>query len=141
VRDGMGVERLRLDGVETAFVTRENSPIVQRRAEKLGLRLVYLGVHDKKEALPRILEDAGLDVAQLAYIGDDVNDLGIMETLAARGLVATPVDAIAEVRRVAHLVCERAGGAGAFRDFAEWILALRAEARAPRAVDAIEGGA
>jgi 3-deoxy-D-manno-octulosonate 8-phosphate phosphatase (KDO 8-P phosphatase) len=145
VRDGMGVERLRNDGVETAIMTRENSPIVARRADKLGLRLVYLGVHDKEGMLPRLLADgdngAGLDVSQLAYIGDDVNDLGIMEAIAARGLVAAPADAMPEVLRGAHLACARAGGAGAFRDFAEWILELRAEARAPKAFDTIEGGA
>jgi 3-deoxy-D-manno-octulosonate 8-phosphate phosphatase (KDO 8-P phosphatase) len=150
LRDGMGVERLRNDGIETAFMTRESSPIVARRAEKLGLRLVYLGVYDKKEMLPRLLADgdhgAGLDVSQLAYIGDDVNDLEIMEAIGARGLVGAPADAMPQVSRVAHLACARAGGAGAFRDFAEWILELRAEAREPEArepeaLDSNDGGA
>jgi 3-deoxy-D-manno-octulosonate 8-phosphate phosphatase (KDO 8-P phosphatase) len=130
LRDGMGVERLRNDGVETAIVTREKSAIVARRAEKLGIRLCYLGVFDKKEALARILADAGLtDVAALAYIGDDVNDLGIMEAIGARGLTGAPADAVGEVLRDAHHICDKPGGAGAFRDFAEWILTLRADAR------------
>src|SRR5262249_1647707 len=140
VKDGMGVERLRDDGVETAFLTRESSPIVERRAEKLKLRLVYMGVRDKREALPRILADAKLYLGQLAYIGDDVNDLGIMEALAPRGLGGPPADAAPEVLRLAHRTSARPGGAGAFRDFVEWILELREQARTPAASGAGLGG-
>ena len=130
VRDGMGVERLRNDGVEIAFVTRELSPIVARRAEKLKVQLCYLGVSDKKAVLPRLLGDAGIDASQLAYIGDDVNDAGIMAAVARDGLVGAPLDAIPSLLHGAHYRCRRPGGYGAFRDFAEWILDLRAKARA-----------
>jgi 3-deoxy-D-manno-octulosonate 8-phosphate phosphatase (KDO 8-P phosphatase) len=139
LRDGMGVERLRDAGIETAFLTREASPIVARRAEKLRLRLCYLGVADKLSALPQILADAGVDAAQVGYIGDDVNDLPVMERLASRALVAAPADAMPSVCRVAHHVCARPGGHGAFRDFAEWILELRAQARAPSAKETFHG--
>jgi len=135
VRDGMGVERLRADGVEVAFVTRESSRLVERRAEKLKVRLCYLGVGDKKAALPRLLEDAGIEVGQLGYIGDDVNDAEIMTAVASQGLVGAPLDAVPVVLRGAHYRCVRPGGYGAFRDFAEWILELRARARTPRAND------
>jgi 3-deoxy-D-manno-octulosonate 8-phosphate phosphatase (KDO 8-P phosphatase) len=139
LRDGMGVERLREAGIETAFLTREASPIVARRAEKLRLRLCYLGVADKLAALPQILADAGADDAQAGYIGDDVNDLGVMQRLAPRALVAAPADAMPAVQRVAHHICARPGGHGAFRDFAEWILDLRAQARAPSAKETGHG--
>jgi 3-deoxy-D-manno-octulosonate 8-phosphate phosphatase (KDO 8-P phosphatase) len=132
VRDGMGVERLREDGVETAFLTREHSPIVARRAEKLRIRLCYLGVTDKLGALPTLLTDAGVEAAHAAYIGDDVNDLGVMRDLAEHGLVAAPADAMAAVASLAHFRCPNVGGHGAFRDFAEWLLDLRQEARTPR---------
>jgi 3-deoxy-D-manno-octulosonate 8-phosphate phosphatase (KDO 8-P phosphatase) len=135
VRDGMGVERLRDDGVEIAFVTRESSRLVERRAEKLKVRYCYLGVGDKKAALPRMLEDAGIDMSQLAYIGDDVNDAGIMSTVALDGLVGAPLDAVRSVLQGVHYRCARPGGYGAFRDFAEWILGLRAQARMPKAID------
>jgi 3-deoxy-D-manno-octulosonate 8-phosphate phosphatase (KDO 8-P phosphatase) len=138
VRDGMGVERLRLAGIETAFLTRETSAIVVRRAEKLGLRLCYLGVHDKLGALPRILGDAQLELPQLAFIGDDVNDAPLMAEVAARGLSGTPADATPSLLPLAHHRCQQPGGHGAFREFAEWILGLRAEAAAPAAGD---GGA
>ncbi len=81
----MGVERLRDAGIETAFVTRENSPIVARRAEKLKIRLCYLGVRDKAAALPTLLAEAGVTAGEVAYIGDDVNDCGIMAHDRARG--------------------------------------------------------
>ena len=74
VRDGMGVERLRAEGIDTAFLTRESSAIVARRAEKLAIRHCHLGVADKRAFLPRLLEEAGVGDDEIAYIGDDVND-------------------------------------------------------------------
>jgi 3-deoxy-D-manno-octulosonate 8-phosphate phosphatase (KDO 8-P phosphatase) len=143
LRDGMGVERLREDGIETAFVTRETSEIVARRAEKLKLRLCYLGVKDKRAHFPTLLSEAGIADDQIAYIGDDVNDLGIMAEVGRAGLVGAPLDAFPQVLRAAHHRCARPGGVGAFRDFAEWILELRRRARQPRAVDegSLGGGA
>lgn len=135
VRDGMGVERLRADGVETAFMTREASAIVARRAEKLGLRFIYLGVSDKRAALPRLLEEAGVRLGQVAYIGDDVNDAEIMNAVARLGLVGAPRDAALSIAQGAHRWCSASGGHGAFREFAEWLLELRREARMPAAVE------
>ena len=87
--------------------------------------------------------DAGIDASQLAYIGDDVNDAGIMALVARDGLVGAPLDAIPSLLHGAHYRCRRPGGYGAFRDFAEWILDLRAKARAqinPSARDHQWGG-
>lgn len=131
MRDGMGVERLRDDGIETAFLTRETSPIVARRAEKLKIRWLYQGVRDKRAALEGILADAGCTRGQVAFIGDDVNDLEILAAISEEGLVAAPLDAHPLLLRAAHHCCVRPGGAGAFRDFAEWILELRHLAHQP----------
>jgi 3-deoxy-D-manno-octulosonate 8-phosphate phosphatase (KDO 8-P phosphatase) len=138
VRDGMGVERLRNDGIETVFLTRESSAIVERRAQKLGVRC-YLGVMSKLEALPQILADARVEPEQVGYIGDDVNDSDIMTALTKHGLVAAPMDAIPSVLRLAQYRCALPGGCGAFRDFAEWILDLRDKARWPTAIDSRNG--
>jgi 3-deoxy-D-manno-octulosonate 8-phosphate phosphatase (KDO 8-P phosphatase) len=125
LKDGMGVERLRDAEIETAIVTREHSPIVARRAEKLGLGHHFEGVHDKAADLPRILAACGCALDEVAYIGDDVNDLEILEAVSRSGLTAVPFDAAEEVVGAAHLRCRERGGLGAFREFAEWILRLR----------------
>ena len=129
VRDGMGVERLQRAGVSTAIVTREMSLVVARRAAKLGSLRVYAGVADKAEHLPWILRDLALERDRIAYIGDDVNDLGIIETVREEGLTAAPADAMPEVLAAVHYRCQARGGYGAFREFAEWLLRLREEAK------------
>ncbi len=130
IRDGMGVERLRNAQIASAIITGERSPSVQHRADKLGIT-AYLGVKDKARALDEILEARGVALSEIAYIGDDVNDLAIMRRVHPEGLVGCPGDGLPEVRRAAHFVTEAPGGHGAFREFAEWILALRADETSP----------
>jgi 3-deoxy-D-manno-octulosonate 8-phosphate phosphatase (KDO 8-P phosphatase) len=125
VRDGMGVELLRRAGVDTAVVTREDSPIVARRAKKLALPYVYLGVRDKFEHLPVISLDSSRELNEMAYIGDDLNDLEIMQAIRQFGLLACPADAMLPIQRIVHYRCSARGGYGAFREFADWLLALR----------------
>jgi 3-deoxy-D-manno-octulosonate 8-phosphate phosphatase (KDO 8-P phosphatase) len=123
IRDGMGVERLRkLCGVETGIVTGERSPSVARRAEKLRIAELYLGIKDKQGCLAEIMEKEGLRWEEIAFIGDDVNDLEVLERV---GLSACPADAMAAVCNVTHYRCEMKGGYGAFREFAERIIQWR----------------
>jgi len=124
LRDGMGVERLRRAGIPTVIVTRESSPIVERRAEKLNIKL-FGGVRDKAELLPALLKTFDVKPHNVAYIGDDVNDLGIMRALEPHGLTAAPADAEPVVAERVHVHLGRRGGHGAFRSYAELILALR----------------
>jgi 3-deoxy-D-manno-octulosonate 8-phosphate phosphatase (KDO 8-P phosphatase) len=125
VRDGMGVERLREAGIETAILSGERCESIRQRAAKLELGIVQLGARDKAEALGAILAAAGLGLGDVAYIGDDVNDLPAMDCLASCGLTAAPADAFGEVAEAVHYVCQARGGFGAFREFAEWILENR----------------
>ncbi len=124
IRDGMGVERLRNAGIATAIVTGENAEMVLRRSEKLGIK-AHLGVKDKGGRLAEILAFHGVSGDEVAYIGDDVNDLSAMEKIREAGLVGCPFDAMPEVRRRAHFVTRASGGHGAFREFAEWLLGAR----------------
>ena len=126
IRDGMGVERLRQAGIETAIITGEKSPSVLRRAAKLKLQYLYLGIRDKRSHLDVIVRETGLSIDELAYIGDDVNDLGIIEVIRGQGLTAAPADAVAIVKKAVQYRTTARGGHGAFREFAEWILRLRA---------------
>jgi 3-deoxy-D-manno-octulosonate 8-phosphate phosphatase (KDO 8-P phosphatase) len=126
LRDGMGVERLRAAGIDTAFLTREDSAIVRARGAKLGLTHVYTGVRDKRAHLETLERETGVAARELAYIGDDTNDIDIMRAIRdAGGLSAAPGDAFEATSDVALLRTRAPGGHGAFRELAEWILRLR----------------
>ncbi len=127
LRDGMGTELLRHAGIETAFFSRENCQIALRRARKLALTHVWLGVQDKALKLPELLQGAGFRLDEVAYIGDDVNDTGAMQLVEEVGLCAAPNDAVPAAANVAHKLTQCKGGEGAFREFADWILSLRQE--------------
>ena len=120
IRDGMGVERLRHHGVATGIVTGELSPSVARRAEKLRITELHLGIKDKATLLAALLERLGLRAEEVAFIGDDTNDV---EILGLVGLAACPADATAFARAVAHYQCAAPGGHGCFRELAELIIA------------------
>lgn len=123
IRDGMGVERLRtLAGIETGIITGETSPSVVRRAEKLHISELHLGVRNKPDKVEEILKRLRLRWEEIAYIGDDVNDLGVMEKA---GLAACPADAMPQVSAIVHYHCGSKGGHGAFREFAEWLIELK----------------
>jgi 3-deoxy-D-manno-octulosonate 8-phosphate phosphatase (KDO 8-P phosphatase) len=132
VRDGMGVERLRERGIGTAILTREAPALIARRAAKLELRHLWTGVRSKHAYLDRILDEASVSLDQLAYIGDDLNDLDIIAAIGEVGLTAAPADAMPRVKDSVHYVCEAAGGRGAFRELAEWLLRLRSNSGGQR---------
>lgn len=122
IRDGMGVERLRDTlRIETGIITGEQSGSVLKRAEKLNIKYLYRGVKNKISLLPGILAELKIDKENIAYIGDDVNDI---ELLSEVGLSAAPSDGTAFVKNIVHYVCENKGGNGAFREFVELIIAL-----------------
>jgi len=123
IRDGMGVERLRkLAGIDTGIITGETSPSVVRRAEKLQIVELHLGIRDKLARVTEIMERLQLQWQEIAYIGDDVNDL---EVMGKAGLTACPADAMPQVSETVHYHCGNKGGYGAFREFAEWLIELK----------------
>ncbi|MFN8355209.1 MAG: HAD-IIIA family hydrolase [Spirosomataceae bacterium] len=123
IRDGMGVERLKnIAHVETGFITGELSPSVARRAEKLKISELHLGIKDKPSVLKEILERKQLDASEIAYIGDDTNDVEIMKLV---GLAACPADATIFAKQVADYVCQTNGGQGCLREFAELIISAK----------------
>jgi YrbI family 3-deoxy-D-manno-octulosonate 8-phosphate phosphatase len=120
IRDGMGVARLRsLVQVETGIITGENSLQVVRRAEKLKISELHLGIEDKLAILHKILNRQTLSRQNVAYIGDDSNDL---EIIKEAGLTACPADAMFFIKEKVDYICQNAGGNGAFREFAELII-------------------
>ncbi len=123
IRDGMGVVRLReLASIETGIVTGELSGSVKKRADKLKIKELYLGVKSKELLLDKILKKHNLKPENIAYIGDDVNDLQILKLA---GFSASPNDAMPNVKKVVDYVCQNKGGYGAFREFAELLISLK----------------
>ncbi len=118
-RDGMGIKMLQLAGIVTAFITKEKTAIVERRGRKLAVPEVHQAADDKLPVLTRVIEKYGLNLKEVAYIGDDVNDL---QTLLAVGFSAAPADAMPSVLQVVHYVCKKRGGEGAVREVADLIL-------------------
>ncbi len=112
-RDAAGMVRLRQRGIIPAIVTAEDSPIVLARARKLAIEHVHIGVQDKERLLAELLGKLGLQWENLAYVGDDVNDLPV---ICRAGFSACPSDAEEEVARRATYVCRCAGGRGAVRE-------------------------
>lgn len=121
-RDGMGIKLLQRAGLVTAIVTQERTRLVARRAEKLAIPELHQGVMDKLSVIRGMATRHGITLEQVAYIGDDVNDL---EALKAVGLSASPADGLPQVLRAVDYVCRKNGGEGAVRELAEMILAAQ----------------
>lgn len=120
LRDGMGAERLRkLTEVQIGIITGEQSDIVKRRAEKLKIEELHLGIKDKLSLLKERAKSIGIALEEVAYIGDDMNDLEVIEQV---GLAAAPADAVEEIKDRVHYTCRAKGGEGAFREFCELII-------------------
>ncbi len=118
-RDGMGIKLLQRAGIITAIVTQERTKLVARRAEKLAIPELHQGVMDKLLLDSEMAVRHGLTLSQVAYIGDDINDL---ETLKAVGFSATPADGMPEVAAAVDYICQKKGGEGAVREIIEMIL-------------------
>ena len=119
-RDGHGLERLRQRGVQVWLLTGENSAIVTARARKLGISEVFLGVKDKAAALRSLCERYGIEPSEVAYIGDDLNDLPCRDVA---GYFVCPADARPEVLACAHRILKARGGHGAVREFSDELAA------------------
>ncbi len=121
-RDGKGIELLRNEGIRIAFITGENTHLGEKRAAKLKVDELCQGIEDKLSALQQIMSKYGLAYDEIAYIGDDINDLGI---LRAVGLAITVADGMPENQNVAHYVTQAKGGEGVVREVAVLILEAR----------------
>lgn len=118
-QDGLGFRLLREKGVLCGIVTGENTKLVQRRAEKLKLDILKMGISDKLTVVKELCERYGISLEEVAYVGDDVND---KELLAAVGFSASVPNARKEIREMVDFVTERQGGSGAIRDVIEVLL-------------------
>ena len=119
VKDGMGMRLLRDIGIKNAIITTDTSEPIQIRAERLKVDYLFLGVWDKENKLREICEKENLSPENTAFIGDDVNDSGIIKVA---GISACPSDAINEVKESVDLILSKKGGDAVFREFADLII-------------------
>ncbi len=118
-RDGLGLTLLRNAGFKLAIITSENSAIVANRAKKLRITDVFQGTFTKVEAMEELLKKYSLEWDEIAYIGDDYNDLAL---LARVGFAATPADGTVRNKALAHYVTVKNGGEGCVREICDMIL-------------------
>lgn len=120
--DSAGVIFCRKLGIPVGIITGENTEIVKRRAEKLGIDLLFQGVANKTEVAQGLCEQLGISMAEVAYIGDDINDLDLLKRV---GISGSPANAPAYIKEHVKIITKKSGGEGAFREFVEIILGAR----------------
>ncbi|MCK5607140.1 acylneuraminate cytidylyltransferase [Candidatus Pacearchaeota archaeon] len=118
-RDGKGIELVRNEGIKTALITQEKTKIVEKRATKLGINYVHQGIRDKVKVIEEIALKENLTMNQIAYMGDDVNDISVLKIVGAS---FAPNDASEEVKHIVSYIMSRKGGEGAVREMVDIIL-------------------
>ncbi|MBP7552162.1 MAG: HAD-IIIA family hydrolase [Spirochaetes bacterium] len=118
--DGMGIHLIKNDGIKTAILTSENTKIVENRAKKLKIDYVFQGVKNKLKTMLDLCKKLDIEINNVAYIGDDINDL---ELLKAAGVKACPNDAVDKIKNIENIhILSKNGGYGAVREFCDMII-------------------
>lgn len=119
VKDGMAIAQAGKNGIDIAIITGRSSDIVERRAKELGIKYLYQGVHSKVDALELILNNLDINLDQIMYIGDDINDIEVMKKVK---YAACPKNAVEEIKRISNIISSKDGGDGAVREIIEIVL-------------------
>jgi len=119
VKDGYGIKILLPSlGITPVIISARDSDIVRVRAKELNIPEVHLGVADKLQTLKNLLIRYEMKLEDVAFIGDDLNDIPVLNCV---GLSFAPSDAVDEVKRIANVTLEKNGGCGAVRECIEYI--------------------
>lgn len=118
-RDGMGFSMLKDKGILVGIITSENVKLNFNRAQKLGLDILEVGCKDKAEVIKKLCEKYQINLDEVVYIGDDINDL---EALKLVGLSCCPNDAVEKVKNVCDVIANAKGGNGVIREIADLII-------------------
>lgn len=119
VKDGYGIVSLHKQGIIPVIITGRQSDIVGYRAKELGIAEIHQGINNKLEKLKELEKKYACIPDEIAYIGDDLNDIDCIQYCGVSGC---PSDALEEVKNVAEYICENKGGKGAVREFAIYLL-------------------
>lgn len=115
--DGLAVKMIKAMGIKQMIISMETNPVVKARAEKIGIYCLQ-GIGDKLEVLKKYLSENNIDKDKVAFIGNEINDIGAMSYV---GLPVAPADAYWEVKNVAKIVLKTKGGYGVVREFFDLI--------------------
>lgn len=119
-QDGMGFKILRDNGIKTAVITSESTNIVKKRADKLKIDYLSMGSWAKLEFVKNICEELNISLEEVAYIGDDINDIELLKAVRYK---ACPANAVKKVKAIEGIrILEHRGGDGAVREFIEILL-------------------
>ena len=122
IQDGYGIRRLLLSGVAVAVISGRPSPAVEKRMAELGVRHVILGCKDKVAALSDLAGSLDIDLADCAFVGDDLPDLPLLETVGVSIAVA---NAVAAVQERCDYITRKPGGSGAVREICDLVVAAQ----------------
>ncbi len=122
VKDGQGIKLVMQAGIEVAIISASSSKATLHRAKKLGIKYVFTGVEDKLPILQQLGEELRISMSQVAYAGDDINDLPILKSV---GCPLTVADAIPENQTIAIYVTKLGGGQGCVREICDLLLQLQ----------------
>jgi len=122
VKDGMGIKLAQDKGVKVVIITSSSTPSIGHRATALGVDHVYLGVSDKREKLTELCADLELSFDQVVHMGDDLNDIPVMEMV---GCPISVADAVQDAIATALFVTEKKGGDGAVREVCDLIVSAK----------------
>lgn len=124
IKDGYGIhDLLPPSGIVPVIITGRGSGILVNRCEELGITKVFQNVQNKLEELKRLVESEGNTLANVAYIGDDMNDAVCMEAVRnAGGITGCPRNAVKDLIRLTTFRCKHNGGNGAVREFIEHVI-------------------
>lgn len=119
VKDGYAIVNAQELGIEFGIITGKESELVRTRSNELNIKYLYQGISEKTLILDEIIQITGLQKEEIAYMGDDLNDIKIMKKV---GFSGTPLDGVNEAKIIADFVSTKNGGEGAVREFIETIL-------------------
>lgn len=119
VKDGVGIRMLKKAGIRVGIITGRSGSALRHRCDNLGIDLIFDGVHDKTRVLEQIMEKYQVAPSAIAFVGDDLPDLGILRQV---GLAVAVADAHEIIREAAHITTRAAGGRGAVREISEMLL-------------------
>ncbi|HBC02950.1 MAG TPA: acylneuraminate cytidylyltransferase [Aequorivita sp.] len=117
--DSAGILFCRLNNIPVGIITGETTKIVERRSQKLKVDFLYQGEKNKLETVLKLCKQLDISMEDVAYLGDDLNDIELLKNV---GFSGAPISAPNYIKDLVHIVLQKKGGEGVFREFVEFIL-------------------